>query len=526
MQEVTLYIETPDGQRTVKLDNEISIGRTDLAQLVVNDPSLSRLHATIFREGDDVWILDENSSNGSFVNGQKVSPERKLRDGDEIQLGSNTRIYVEIQQPSTATRPQAANTRGQSSVTPQPSSAPPKPQPAAQPAQQKTSLPLIPIIGAAAAFFIIIFAVIAIALLRNTDKPAVKNGKPTPSMPTGAVIPIRVIDPLGGEDPDELDDFISSWEGEEEELKAENIEEIKVETTGDPTKRTDLIVSRAFWEQQRAKSLGGAGASQGLSIPPEMSGRGFGNQLRKVAQLRDRGGYKIPLDFSDLAESYLRGTLVELPIATQTYVLDVGGSATEAEFTEFDFDRGNLPIAPSSAKYNVLKQLADKLGYSLTNPAHRRQMRMRLLRMYNPNSRKILEALCQAFYERFKVPLRITSLTRSMDYQISLNKTNGNSYRVRDRNATPPHTSGCAFDIGRNHLSGEAQNFLMSKFAELERVDKIDSLIEGNVNACFHTFIYPDGVGPNKTVAVQPAKTTVTQPQKPQPPKQTPKVGK
>ena len=82
MQKVTLYIETPDGQRTVPLENEISIGRTNLAQMVVNDATLSRLHATIFREGEDVWILDENSSNGCFVNGERVITERKLRDDD------------------------------------------------------------------------------------------------------------------------------------------------------------------------------------------------------------------------------------------------------------------------------------------------------------------------------------------------------------------------------------------------------------------------------------------------------------
>jgi hypothetical protein len=135
---------------------------------------------------------------------------------------------------------------------------------------------------------------------------------------------------------------------------------------------------------------------------------------------------------------------------------------------------------------------------------------MRLLRMYNANSRKLLEEICAAYYQRFKVPLRITSLTRSMDYQISLNKTNGNSYRVRDRNALPPHTSGCAFDVGRNHLSGEAQNFLMEILSGHERGGKLDTLIEGNVNACFHTFIYPDGTPPNATqlVATQSPKPT------------------
>lgn len=522
MQTVTLYIETPGGQQVVRLDQEISIGRTNLAQLVVNDPSLSRLHATIFREGEEVWILDENSSNGTFVGGERVSPERKLRDRDEILLGSNTRIYVEINQSFGQTQPKPAAKHAASPIAA--AKSPQIPTPPGAP--KKPSLPLIPIIAGAFAFFVIIFAAIALFLVSRSGSDSPGNSKPgaTTQVSFDKTIPLRVIDPLGGEDPDDLDDFLSSWEGEEEALKAENIEEIKEasSTTGDAKPRTDLIVTREFWQQQMNKALARPGANVGLSVPAEMSGRGFGLQLRKVAQLRDRG-YKVPLDFADLAELRLKGVLVELPIATQTFVLDVGGSATGDEFTEFDFDRGNLPLTPGSEKYNYLKRLADNFEgqkYDLNNPQHRKQIRMRLLRMYNAQSRKLLEEICNAYYQRFKAPLRITSLTRSMDYQISLNRTNGNSYRVRDRNALPPHTSGCAFDVGRNHLTGEAQNFLMEILSGHERNGKLDTLIEGNVNACFHTFIYPDGVGPNQTtVATQPKPST-------SPPTQKPKSGK
>ena len=104
----------------------------------------------------------------------------------------------------------------------------------------------------------------------------------------------------------------------------------------------------------------------------------------------------------------------------------------------------------------------------------------------------------------FKVPLRVTSLLRSMDYQISLNKTNANSFKVSGKGSLPPHTSGCAFDISRKNLTRDEQNWMMKKLAELEGNRKLDSLREGNANACFHSFIYPDGIEPtnlNVTVA-------------------------
>ncbi len=47
---------------------------------------------------------------------------------------------------------------------------------------------------------------------------------------------------------------------------------------------------------------------------------------RQKAKLREMisNGYKQPLDFADLAEKRLKGELVELPMATESYVLDVG----------------------------------------------------------------------------------------------------------------------------------------------------------------------------------------------------------
>ena len=44
----------------------------------------------------------------------------------------------------------------------------------------------------------------------------------------------------------------------------------------------------------------------------------------------------------------------------------------------------------------------------------------------------------------------------------------------------------------------EEQNFVMAKLAEMERAGELDALIEYGANACFHVFIYHDGVAPGR----------------------------
>ncbi len=65
------------------------------ADLVLNDLSISRLHARIVKETDGYYLEDMNSTNGTFKNGLQLQPyeKRKLEEGDEITLGKMTVIY-------------------------------------------------------------------------------------------------------------------------------------------------------------------------------------------------------------------------------------------------------------------------------------------------------------------------------------------------------------------------------------------------------------------------------------------------
>ncbi|MBW8012643.1 MAG: FHA domain-containing protein [Chloroflexi bacterium] len=79
--------------------DEFTIGRVSEGQSILPDIDLtpyeaysqgvSRLHATIKIQGDDLMIIDLGSSNGTRINNNKVTPheEREIQHGDVIALG-------------------------------------------------------------------------------------------------------------------------------------------------------------------------------------------------------------------------------------------------------------------------------------------------------------------------------------------------------------------------------------------------------------------------------------------------------
>jgi pSer/pThr/pTyr-binding forkhead associated (FHA) protein len=70
------------------LDGELVIGREPgSADLVVDDPGISRRHAVVRAFGGAITVEDLGSSNGTFVNGEPVRGEVELAEGDEVQLG-------------------------------------------------------------------------------------------------------------------------------------------------------------------------------------------------------------------------------------------------------------------------------------------------------------------------------------------------------------------------------------------------------------------------------------------------------
>lgn len=98
MLEITLTYPTPDGSREIPINGErTTFGRGSEAEHRFTDDGLSRLHATVYRDNDRVWVVDENSSNGTFVNGQRVSGAgTPLTNGDTIRIGHQTDLKVRM----------------------------------------------------------------------------------------------------------------------------------------------------------------------------------------------------------------------------------------------------------------------------------------------------------------------------------------------------------------------------------------------------------------------------------------------
>ncbi len=74
-----------------------TIGRSARADLCIPDAFASRLHAEVRQEGDNFWLLDLGSANGTKLNGTPVTTTLPLHSGNEIQIGE-TRIEFESDQ--------------------------------------------------------------------------------------------------------------------------------------------------------------------------------------------------------------------------------------------------------------------------------------------------------------------------------------------------------------------------------------------------------------------------------------------
>lgn len=77
----------PEGERVALGESVVSVGRLGDSTLVFEDPSVSRNHAEIRPSGTGFKVLDLGSTNGTFVNGERVS-ESQLSDGDLVEFGS------------------------------------------------------------------------------------------------------------------------------------------------------------------------------------------------------------------------------------------------------------------------------------------------------------------------------------------------------------------------------------------------------------------------------------------------------
>jgi pSer/pThr/pTyr-binding forkhead associated (FHA) protein len=91
--------DAAERQRVLDLDSEakprMTIGRSERADVaIVWDGEVSRLHAEIECVAGEWIVVDDGlSSNGTFVNGQRIAARRRLTDGDAIRVGATVILF-------------------------------------------------------------------------------------------------------------------------------------------------------------------------------------------------------------------------------------------------------------------------------------------------------------------------------------------------------------------------------------------------------------------------------------------------
>ena len=79
-----------DGQkpRTTPLDGSTTLGRGVECELRLDDTYVSQQHARIFDRGGNWYVEDLGSTNGTFVNDQKLAAPAMVQPGDKIRVGT------------------------------------------------------------------------------------------------------------------------------------------------------------------------------------------------------------------------------------------------------------------------------------------------------------------------------------------------------------------------------------------------------------------------------------------------------
>ena len=139
----------PQPNQIYEIVKEVTtLGRDITNDIVINDREASRHHLRLVRSGSHVTIEDLGSTNGTFVNGKRVSGVTPLQNGDMVGLGETVTLGFEVhraqsaqaqqppvpsqQPPATSPPPQAEVPAGESPYSPPSPQQPGYPQPPPQ----------------------------------------------------------------------------------------------------------------------------------------------------------------------------------------------------------------------------------------------------------------------------------------------------------------------------------------------------------------------------------------------------------
>ena len=72
---------------TISVANAVVLGRSPEADVLLDDPYASMFHLRLTMEGDTMSLSDLGTTNGTYVNGRRVTNPVVLNAGDSVQVG-------------------------------------------------------------------------------------------------------------------------------------------------------------------------------------------------------------------------------------------------------------------------------------------------------------------------------------------------------------------------------------------------------------------------------------------------------
>ena len=80
---------------TFEVGDGATFGRSDGADIRVDDPFASSAHARVFERGGFVYLEDMGSTNGTYLNGRQLKTAERLKPADTIRIGDSEYRYEE-----------------------------------------------------------------------------------------------------------------------------------------------------------------------------------------------------------------------------------------------------------------------------------------------------------------------------------------------------------------------------------------------------------------------------------------------